>query len=359
MPGKTPVLAWFALAAAAGLAGCFFDGGQCYDMPAVASVKSDAPTTVGSEETDVAVQVLAMGINGSRPLAGAQVVAAWALPVHESVADGEDAAVRALRDGHRVQSSERYVLVFARLRTDAAGEAHLHIPSNAVLRVAATAAGHTVEHSEQVGYEGSLPHSIAVPLYPARMDFEVKGTLPTGVNAPTQSTRGPSSEFHWLEGPGHAQMQVRLTRLSLGLSWENTPTADSDLGIGAGGTQDDLAVSDNGANEAGRIGPQHVDAVGTAEEEWDEWPAVFAWPTQGTSLRLDPMPYTLTVTGEFAGTGDLEDVCLPSDYVVHGPLDVAEYEAVASESRGLGAGTFLMSVFAVALGAVLVGRLRR
>lgn len=337
------------------LTGCF-DLGPCFDTPSVATVPADAPAEAGSGEHALAIRVTGLGAAGAVPVAGAAIVAVFAVPVDQGVDQGEEAALRSVARGDRASSEERFILVFADLRSGPDGVAHLRVPSNAMVQLAAAARDWTTEHTDILGRGQPLPTEHTLVLYPTSVTLAAAGNLAPGASTPAAPTPGPEHEFTWPSD--HVAMQARLRSLQARLTWENTATSMSDLAVTVGGGETGFAFGDTGSNEFGRTGPQEVLASGDADDDWGTWEAVAVGIGQPTATRVDATEYTVELTGQFTGQGDLDEVCVPDEFVVHGPMDLASFETgLRKGAREAGpSGAFAWLALAVAVAVVLARR---
>lgn len=358
---KQAVRPWLALSMALGLllGGCV-DGGQCFPAPQTTDVPRDAPASAGGLEASVRIRVRAMGEAGAAPVPGAAVVAMWAIPVESGVGEGTQAAIASIHKGQRSENRERLILVTAHLRTNGTGEVLLRLPSNALLQVAAAAANLTAEPSGIVGDTDALPAQVTVDLFHTTITRNFTASLPQGANPPNVRQYGSPHDLAW-PGPDPAGYQARLARLDARLAWVNAATSQGDLALALGESRDSPHWYESQGSEFGMDGPHEV-RLAVEDDDWQDWSQLTVQAAAGASVRVDPLAYDLDVAATFIGLGGLDEVCVPSDYVVHGPMEVAQFEAQARDEASrtarvwLGGAALLVVLAVVALALVLLRR---
>lgn len=342
------------IALVAVLAGCVGVDYSCYAAPTVASVNDGGPTLVGTFEHEVVVRVLQPDSEGVAGVPGARVAAMWAIPVATSVDDGDAAAIRSIARGARTTSEERFVLVTAGAMTDADGRVTLRVPHNSILQAAATAPGLTTAHIGPLGRGDDLPQELSIVIVPERALVTVDGTLPAGIATPASIRTG---ETHALDWPnGQDLMQERLVTLKVDLRWTNEPLAAGDLRLHVGDAPGQAHAASYGHTyPAVALQGARTDGIELAED-LHTWARVVAWvDTEDLVAPLQDLPYRIESMGTFAGNGDMPEVCVPTEYVIHGPMDVSEFEAtIAGHERDAPASPAALLI--VLLGALAAWR---
>lgn len=196
------------------------------------------------------------------------------------------------------------------LRTGPQGTATAHVPTNQVVGIVASAAGHTEEWVPRAvtGDDGGQG-TVDFPVYKARVVETIDGTWGPAGASPGMATNSnyawEPTEVPWGDSTAAREGYVeRLASLRMTLNWTNGPTGGGDLAIGVGKTTsevDFVADADNPDAAPGEQTEQALLEKGAIDEH--------GWPSAGT-LYLGPasqkafaapmgLEYTLTAEASF------------------------------------------------------------